>query len=349
MSQGRGPEAPRFPLSLIHPLGPVFRHLPLALRRHLLYVRHHRRWGNFKNPERYTEKIHWRVLNDRRAMIALACDKLASKAYIRAVAQNDPRLRTLRIPAVRWTSDLVEPLSSVLRGTDTSVVVKPNHSSGRYAFITTHDRSDALEEIDALVSHWLRRDEEIEVLGHWGYGEARIGVIAEERVGGEGSRLVEIRCAAFTGKPDSFVVTKDVYTRMQTPEAYDADFTRIRIGFPTEVPIDRPGALASLSEARKEELRGIVSAISAPYDHVRVDIYDDGAQFWFGELTVYPSGGALSYTEEVERARGKLWQLPSANEVAASQRRQNLPADVWLRERNQTLHASAAALAAING
>ena len=123
----------------------------------------------------------------------------------------------------------------------------------------------------------------------------------------------------------------------------------MRIGFPTEVPIERPGALASLSEARKEELRGIVSAISAPYDHVRVDIYDDGAQFWFGELTVYPSGGALSYTEEVERARGKLWQLPSANEVAASQHRQNLPADVWLRERNQTLHASAAAPAAING
>lgn len=300
------------------------------------------------NPERYTEKIHWRVLNDRREMIALACDKLASKAYVRAVAQNDPRLRALRIPAVRWTSDLVEPLSSVLRRTDTPMVVKPNHSSGRYAFISTRDRSDALNEIDALVSHWLRRDEETEVLGHWGYGEARIGVIAEERVGGESSRLVEIRSAAFAGKPDSFVVTSDVYTRMQTTEAYDADFTRMRIGFPTEVPIDRPGALASLSEARKEELRGIVSAISAPYDHVRVDIYDDGAQFWFGELTVYPSGGALSYTEEIERARGMLWQLPSANEVDATQGGQDLPATVWQRERNQSLHASAAALATIN-
>jgi TupA-like ATPgrasp len=348
MSQGRGPKAPRFPLSLIHPLGPMFRHLPLALRRHLLYVRHHRRWGNFKNPERYTEKIHWRVLNDHREMIALACDKLASKAYIRVVAQNDPRLRTLRIPAVLWTSDRPESLVNFLSRTDTSVVVKPNHSSGRSAFISKRDRNDALEEIDALVSLWLRRDEETEVLGHWGYGEARIGVIVEERVGGEGSRLVEIRCAAFAGKPDSYVVTKDVYTRMQTSEAYDADFTRMRIGFPTEVPIDRPGALASLSAARKEELRDIVSAIAAPYDHVRVDIYDDGAQFWFGELTVYPSGGALSYTEEVERARGKLWQLPSVNEVAASHHSQNLPAEVWLRERNQTLHASAAALATIN-
>lgn len=349
MSQGRGPTKPRFPISLIHPLGPIFRMLPLALRRHLLYVRHHRRWGNFKNPERYTEKIHWRVLNDHREMIALACDKLASKAYIRAVAQNDPRLRTLRIPAVLWTSDHAESLVNLLRRTDTPLVVKPNHSSGRYTFISTRDRSDALEEIDALVSHWLRRDEETEVLGHWGYGEARIGVIAEEQLGGEGSRLVEIRCAAFAGKPDSFVVTTDVYTRMLTTEAYDAAFTRMRIGFPTEVPIDRPGALASLSAARKEELRGIVSAISAPYDHVRVDIYDDGAQFWFGELTVYPSGGALSYTEEVERARGKLWQLPSANEIDASQGGQDLPAIVWQRERNQTLHASAAALAAING
>ncbi len=349
MSQGRGPVVPRFPRSLIHPLGPLFRLLPLALRRHLLYVRHHRRWGNFRTPARYTEKIHWRVLNDRREMIALACDKLASKAYVRALAQSDPRLRTLRIPAVLWTNDLVEPLSSFLGRTDTPMVVKPNHSSGRYVFISPHNRSATLEEIDALLAQWLRRDEETEVLGHWGYGKARIGVIAEERVGGDGARLVEIRCAAFAGALDSLVVTTDVYTRMQTTEAYDAEFQRMRIGFPTEVPIDRLGALASLSVARKEELRGIVAAISAPYDHVRVDIYDDGTKFWFGELTVYPSGGALSYTEAVERARGRLWQLPSASEIDASHGGHDLPAVVWRCERNQTLHESAVALAAVNG
>jgi hypothetical protein len=348
MSEGRGPVLPRFPRSLIHPLGPLFRLLPLALRRHLLYVRHHRRWGNFRTPTRYTEKIHWRVLNDRREAIALACDKLASKAYVRTVAQSDRRLRTLRIPAVLWTSDHSESLVNFLRRTDTPVVVKPNHSSGRYAFVSARDQSDALEEIETRASRWLRRDEETEVLGHWGYGEARIGVIAEERVGGDGSRLVEIRCATFAGILDSLVVTQDVYTRMQTTEAYDGDFTRMRIGFPTEVPIDRPGALASLSLARKEELRGIVAAISAPYDHVRVDVYDDGARFWFGELTVYPSGGALSYTEEVERARGKLWQLPSFSEAEGSQEGQDLPAVVWRRERNQTLHESAAALAVID-
>lgn len=340
MSQGRGPEAPRFPLSIIHPLGPIFRMLPLALRRHLLYVRHHRRWGNFKNPERYTEKIHWRVLNDRRVILALACDKLASKAFVRELAKTDPRLRNLRIPAVRWTSDLTESCSNFLRRTTTPLVVKPNHSSGRYQFISPHDQTPAIDEADALVSSWSSRDEETTVFGHWGYSEARVGAFAEDRIGGDNANLTEIRCAAFGGSPNSFVVTKDVYTRMQTAEAYDANFQRMRIGLPTETATNHPGTLASLSVERKEELHGIVSAIAAPYDHIRVDIYDDGNTFWFGELTAYPAGGALPYTEEVERARGKLWTLPLPVDSSAPQERLNLPTEVWLRERTQPLRGS---------
>ncbi len=42
-----GPRVPGYPLRLIHPLGPLFKHLPLALRRHLLYLRAYKRWGNF--------------------------------------------------------------------------------------------------------------------------------------------------------------------------------------------------------------------------------------------------------------------------------------------------------------
>lgn len=340
MTQGRGPTKPRFPLLLIHPLGPIFRNLPLALRRHLLYVRHHRRWGNFQEPERYTEKIHWRVMNDRRKMLALACDKLASKAYVRLLAQTDPRLRALRIPEVRWTNDLTESCSNFLRRENGAMVIKPNHSSGRYQFVSERDRTFVINEIDALVSSWLCRDEETHVLGHWGYGEARVGAFAEDRIGGDNANLTEIRCAAFAGIPNSFVVTTDVYTRLQTTEAYDANFQRMRIGFPTELSTDRPGTLASLSAERREELRAIVSAIATPYDHVRVDIYDDGNTFWFGELTVYPSGGALSYTEEVERARGKLWNLPARRDSAAHEGRLDLATEVWLRERTQPLRAS---------
>lgn len=279
--------------------------------------------------------------------MALACDKLASKAYVGELALSDSRLRSLCIPAVRWTSDSSASLSSILSASDRRMVVKPNHSSGRYAFVDAHAQPAEIARVEALVPGWMQRDEETLVLGHWGYGEARVGVFAEERVGGAGSRLVEIRCAAFDGVPDSYVVTADVYTRMQTTEAYDADFRRMRIGFPTEVALDRPGALDALSNARKGELRDIVAAISAPYDHVRVDIYDDGTHFWFGELTVYPSGGALPYTEEVERARGAKWRLPRQSERDASQEGRDLPSDVWLRERPQPLRASTAETTAI--
>ncbi|MFM8998220.1 MAG: hypothetical protein ACKOJD_08995 [Candidatus Limnocylindrus sp.] len=63
-----GPKLPHFPRSLIHPLGPAFRHLPLSLRRHLLHLRHHGRWGNFARPSSFSEKMQWRILNDRRTL-----------------------------------------------------------------------------------------------------------------------------------------------------------------------------------------------------------------------------------------------------------------------------------------
>lgn len=78
-----GPRPPTFPRAIIHPLGPVFRYLPLRLRRHLLHARAHGTWGNFDRPVSWSEKMQWRILNDRRAFLGVSCDKLASKEYAR--------------------------------------------------------------------------------------------------------------------------------------------------------------------------------------------------------------------------------------------------------------------------
>ncbi|MFM8997823.1 MAG: hypothetical protein ACKOJD_06900, partial [Candidatus Limnocylindrus sp.] len=81
MRRADGPTYPHFPIALIHPLGPLFRHLPLSLRRHLLYLRTYGRWGNFSHPKRMSEKLHWRAINDRRPILAFSQDKLAVKEF----------------------------------------------------------------------------------------------------------------------------------------------------------------------------------------------------------------------------------------------------------------------------
>jgi hypothetical protein len=337
MSLGRGPKQPRFPLSLIHPLGPVFRRLPLSLRRHLFYLRHHQTWGNFRAPEKYTEKIQWRILHDRRDLIALTCDKIASKAYVHEVVVQDSRARGLRVPQVTWTSEDQRSLHEHLQQEPSPQVLKPNHSSGRYVFLDKSNQTPSAEELKHLISSWSKRDEESLVFGHWGYGEARASVFAEERIGTHSGELVEIRCATFSGEPVSYVVTSNVYTRLQTAITYDADFTRMNIGLKTEVSADEIGSLESLSDQRKSELREIVRALAAPFDHVRIDIYDDGRSFWFGEFTSYPSGGALTYAPEVELARGRLWMLPPANRDGFVVCDSSQAAALWRRLRSSPL------------
>ena len=339
MTPGRGPNRPRFPLSLIHPLGPLFRRLPLSLRRHLLYLRHHQQWGNFRNPKKYTEKIQWRILYDRRDLIALTCDKAASKAYVNQIIAQDPRARDLRVAQITWTSKDNRSLRDHLNQNDSPQVLKPNHSSGRYAFIGSSDQTPPIEELTRLVSAWAQPDEESEVFGHWGYSQARVGVLSEERIGRLEGNLVEIRCATFSGEPISYVVTTNVYTRDQTSIAYDADFNRMKIGFKTEVQAHQVGALEQLSEERRKELVGIIRAVSAPFDHVRVDIYDDGHAFWFGELTSYPSSGALTYTSEVERRRGDIWKLPPTGPDGFVTDDTSQAADIWRQSRTTPLRS----------
>jgi len=97
MSVGNGPTQPSFPRAIIHPLGPLFRHLPLSLRRHLLYWNVYRRWGNFKNPTLASEKMQWRIINDHRPLLQWTADKLAQKEYVKEIAQRNNL--PIRIPA----------------------------------------------------------------------------------------------------------------------------------------------------------------------------------------------------------------------------------------------------------
>ena len=57
----------------------IQRTLPQRLKRHVLFLRFHRKWGNFAHPRTFSEKVNWRILYDRRPELTWTCDKLESK------------------------------------------------------------------------------------------------------------------------------------------------------------------------------------------------------------------------------------------------------------------------------
>src|SRR3954449_10616022 len=91
---------------------------PLPLRRHLMYSAFTHRLGNFSNPRTFSEKVNWRIIHDRRPLLAWTCDKLAVK---------DHAAGRVKTPATYWSgTDLNELTGIDLPG---AWVLKPNHRS----------------------------------------------------------------------------------------------------------------------------------------------------------------------------------------------------------------------------
>ena len=304
-----GPKRPRYPLALIHPLGPLFRRLPLSLRRHLLYLRAHKRWGNFRNPRLWTEKMQWRVVNDRRALLAVASDKLASKALVAQIAKT-LGLEIL-IPATLWVGTDVRELQAIAHQLPARWVLKPNSSSGRVRMIDSALAPIDWTELIHIGTRWMSGDEESDALGHWGYSHARRLLIAEERVGLGESPPTDLRTQVFSGSAHRFDWSSGYGTPHHRVACYAEDLrTRFFTGQPVELPRGEHTLIDEMTEQQRTSIRTFMSTIGSGTDYLRIDGYFEGGQYWFGELTAYTEAGLGLFSQHLDQAAGDIWQLP---------------------------------------
>ena len=145
--------------------------------------------------------MQWRIINDRRAIVGMSCDKLASKEYAREVALSAGV--NLEVPTTYWVGTDVRELQAMAGNLPVRWVLKPNHTSGRYALIDADRSAVDWERLQSLGQKWIQRDEEELGLGHWGYSVARHLLFAEERIGSHESPTT-IRGFTTNGEPRWF-------------------------------------------------------------------------------------------------------------------------------------------------
>ncbi len=309
MKRSDGPTYPRYPLALIHPLGPLFRHLPLSLRRHLLYLRHYGRWGNFRQPIRTSEKSQWRIINDHRAIIAFCQDKLAAKEYVRSVLAKHQLEEQVKIPATLWVGTNVRELRALAAQLPARWVLKPNHSSGRFRVLDSNETPLDWDELIAAGDRWMQRDEEELVFGHWAYGQARHLLIAEERVGDGEDTPLELKAHTHDGTTIHYF-----WVDRSRPSAsyacYRADGTWFRWRAESDPVNEDPGDLPVLTTEIRERLLEVNRAIGAPFDKIRMDYLYERGVLWFGELTPYQTAGLFPVSEENDYDHSGPWVLP---------------------------------------
>lgn len=269
--------------------------LPVRIRRARAFETIHGHRPDRRHPRTFSEKVNYRVLYDRRPLLAPTCDKLAMKELARASGAD------VRIPRTYWSGSDLQELADV--DLPPTWVLKPNHSTNARV-IFGHGTADAAGLADRTQG-WLDPDSHARGLGEWAYDLARRCLVAEERIDDGGRPPADIKVYVFDGTPQLVQVHADRFGR-HTKRLYRADWTPLtdQPGYPVSPAAPRPASLDRLLDA--------AAALGAPYDFMRVDLYEADGVLWFGELTPYPSSGLRAFAPaDLDREIGDLWTLPA--------------------------------------
>ena len=268
--------------------------LPVGVERRLLFSYYNRKLPHFAKPVTFSDKVNWRILNDRRPLLEWTCDKLAMKDY----AAN-AGLESLRVPRTIWSgSDLGELRTAEL---PEHWVLKPNHRSGLIYF--GHGQAD-LPELATVTATWLDTFEASK-MREWAYAAARPMFLVEELLGPPGSPPPDYKIFVFDGEPDLIEMVNRYDGNQQ--RLYRTDWSPLEVLYGPQgiAPVaPRPPSLDRMLE--------IAHQLGKPFDFIRVDLYDVDGAIVFGELTPYPCGGLERFRPaSFDVELGRKWRLPA--------------------------------------
>jgi TupA-like ATPgrasp len=277
---------------------PLVRKLPSNLGRRALFLYYHGRLPHVRNPVTFNEKVNWRILKDRREILAWTCDKLAMKDYVSNI--QDAMACGLRIPRTFWSGTDVRELENV--ELPEHWVLKPNHQSGCVFF--GHGRPD-IPILQEVKESWLGWDQGLD-LHEWAYLKARPVLLAEELLGAPDSPPLDYKFYVFAGEVAAIEVHADRFTDH-----------RLRWYLPDWTPLEVTYGKYQLSPAEPtppsnlKQMIVIASELGRSFDFMRVDLYNVDGEIFFGELTPYPASGnerfdPVSFDSEL----GAKWKLP---------------------------------------
>jgi hypothetical protein len=281
---------PLLPRAVVH-------RLPHRQKRAVLYWEAHGRRPHLRRPRRFTEKVNWRVVHDRRPLIGQLGDKLAMKAYAARVCPD------LRVPRVLWSGTDVAELASA--DLPAAWVLKPNHGTMR---VHVGSGTPDAGHLRRLTAGWL--DEPLHrTRGEWVYSQARRLLLVEEFLGRPGRLPDDWKFLVFDGRVRVVQVDTARFGSEHRRRLYTADWT------PLSVREDVPAAPAQPPPATLPAMTAVAEALGGGFDFIRVDLYDVGGEVWFGELTPYPGGGLDRFDADLDRELGAAWTLPPRHAV----------------------------------
>ena len=255
---------------------------------------------DLKHPKTYNEKLQWIKLYDRKPEYVVYADKYKVREYIAATIGDKYLVPIIgmyrKAEEIRW-SELPERF-----------VLKCNHASGTNIVCKDKSKLD-ISSTEKQLNAWLKKNAYWEAR-EWCYKDIEPCIICEEFIETQdGNTPDDYKFMCFNGVPKLIQVHHDRFgdhtLDYYTPRWEKATLQRIDAKVSTR-EISRPEKL--------DEMLSIAAKLSENMYYARIDLYYVDGVIYFGEITMYPTGGFSTFVNhEDDLLLGSYIKLPTDN------------------------------------
>ena len=251
---------------------------------------------NVHNPRSFNEKMVWKKLFDRNPLMVPTSDKVLVRDYVRETIPEDAE--QILIPLLYAGTPEGIPFDSLPK----EYITKANNDSGGFQIVREGDVVDRRATISRF-NHILARPYGI-FKHEWAYWGIKPQVIVERLLqDSAGSLAQDYKFHIFNGTCRFIHTTPKLNAaRSGVRCLFTRAWEHIPVGWKHAAGpnIDPPQNL--------EEMLRIAERLAAPFDYVRVDLYNVEGRIYFGELTHYHGNGMERFDpESFDFEAGKWW------------------------------------------
>lgn len=241
---------------------------------------------HLNHPQKFTEKIQWLKLYNRKVEYTMMVDKIKVKEYVSGIIDS-----SIVVPLIRIFNT---PSEIILEDLPNQFVLKTNHSGGNTGVVVCKDKSkfdldSAIEKLTTSMSNSA-----YDIYLEWPYKDVERKVFAEEYLEDETGYLMDYKFMCFNGEPKFVHICPD--RNLGGPihfDYYDLDWNKLpfTIEHPnSEIIVAKPKSFDKMLEYSRILSKNIPLA--------RIDFYEVKGQPYFGEITFYPYSGMERFDKE---------------------------------------------------
>ena len=257
------------------------------------YKKKFHKMPDFQNPTTFAEKLLFLKMHYNNMLQNVCADKYTVMEYVRQCGYPEIIKECYQVCMYPDEIDL-----SLMPD---RFFIQCSHTQGHNYVIDKKDK-DKLEKVKKIYRQLLKR-KHYKVLRENCYKYIQPRIICSEYLEEKGkASLTDYKFYCFSGEPKYFMVSYGEFEHDVKNHKFDMEWNSIDHYFKRQPAIP---ATDIVRPANFEKMVEIAKKLSAPFPHVRVDLYNLEGRIVFGEMTFYSAGGFVKIdAEDMNRTVG---------------------------------------------